>query len=227
MGLPWRSGEIAAFDADETLWADDAGVGFLEWADLGGRLPGAARGSFDAYRRLRPQDEAAALGLCATAFAGLTVDHVAELAEEHFAARIAPGIFPAMRELVAWLGARGVPVWVVTASPRFSVLPGTRRLGIPDERVLGVEVEVVDGRVGPRLSAALTYRSEKATRLAAAAGRAPLLAMGNGSNDRELLESATGLAVAVDPSAKPRSDGGPSLAETARQHGWPILRLQS
>lgn len=225
--LPWAPGGLAAFDADETLWADDAGVGFLEWADRGGRLLAEQRGAFEEYRRLRPRDEGKALALCATAFAGLAAEEVAALAEAHFATRIAPGIFPAMSSLIDWLREAGAAIWVVTASPRFSVLPGTRRLGIPDDRVLGLEVEVEAGRLGARLVGPPTYRAEKARRLVEAAGGPPLLAMGNGSNDRELLEAATGLAVAVDPSEKPRSDGGPSLADAARRLGWPVLRLQS
>lgn len=221
--LELEPGAVAAFDADETLWDGDAGVGLLEWACREGHLldPGAhAR-----YLALREEDEGAALALCATAYAGLAPARVEELAEEFFAAGLGARIFPAMRALVDHLHGRDVRVHVVTASPAFAVLPGSRALGIPDQRVVGIELVREGDRYAAEVAGAITYRGYKATELRGRAGAPPVLAMGNGSNDAELLASATELAVAINPSEKGRADGAPSLAEEASARGWPVVRL--
>lgn len=217
----------AAFDADDTLWDGDLGIGLLEWASARRVLAGPEGGkaAFAEYQAARARDEGLGLELCATGFAGLPVGTVAALAEAHFQECMADRVFPAIRSLLGYLGGAGVPVYVVSASPRFAVLPGTRHLGVPDAHVIGIELAVADGVYLGRMEGGLTWREEKASRLRRRAGRPPVLAAGNGSNDLELLASATGLAIAVNPSTGARRDGGPSLAAAARDRGWPIVRL--
>ena len=225
--LGLRPGDPVAFDADDTLWDGDLGIGLLEWASTRKVLAAAdgGKGAFARYQELRAADEARGLEVCATFFAGLPVARVAELAEAHFRERMAARVFPAIRTLLVFLASRGAAVYVVSASPRFAVLPGTRALGIPDAQVAGIELAAEGGVYRDHLAGPITWRAEKALALVRLAGRGPVLAAGNGSNDLELLASATGLAIAVNPSTSARRDGEASLHDAARARGWPIVRL--
>lgn len=227
LDLPLGAGAVAAFDADETLWHTDAGIGFLEWCSRTRVLPGedGGAGVFEAYRRTREQDEEAGLMACATAFVGLPVARLEELSRGFSREFVEPLVYPAMRELLEWLQGRGVAVYVVTASYRHAALPGAAALGIPPERVVGIRLREVGGVVTGERLGPVTFRGFKASELEAHAGGPPVLAMGNGSNDRELLEAATHMAVAINPSTSARRDGTASLAAAAAGHGWPVLRL--
>lgn len=222
------AGAVAAFDADETLWHTDAGIGFLEDASKNRRLAGddGGAGVYDAYLETRARDEGEGLMACATGFVGLREERVAELSADYAAREVVPRIYPAMRQLFDWLHGQGARVFVVTASFEHAVRAAAADLGVPPERVVGIRLAVEDGvvveeRVGP-----ITYRGGKPAALQAVCGSAPVLAMGNGSNDRELLEAATHLAVAVNPSPRPRRDGTCSLAARAEELGWPVLHLE-
>ena len=218
---------VVAFDADETLWHVDAGIGFLEDSSrrrvLAGEGGGA--GAYEAYLATREADEGAGLMACATAFVGLTEARVQELAADYAARDVVPRIYPEMRQLFAWLHGQGARVFVVTASFEHAVRAAAGALGVPPERVVGIRMAVEDGIVTDQRVGPITYRGGKPAALRAVSGAAPVLAMGNGSNDRELLEAATQLAVAINPSSKPRRDGTPSLQDAAERYGWPTLRL--
>jgi phosphoserine phosphatase len=221
-------GAVVAFDADETLWHTDAGIGLLEHASRDRLLLGedGGAGVFDAYVETRAQDEGRGLEACALGFVGLTEARVAELAADYAAREVIPHIYPAMRQLFDWMHGVGARVFVVTASFEHAARAAAGAMGVPPERVIGIRLAVdEEGVVTDRFVGPITYRGGKPAALRAVSGAAPVLAMGNGSNDRELLEAATHLAVAVNPSAKTRRDGTISLAGRAEELGWPVLEL--
>lgn len=226
LDLDLREGDVAAFDADETLWHGDAGVGFFQACATRGDLASGGVEVFDAYVAARRDDEGEGLRRCATAFAGLEVEVVEALAEAFFQQHLLPAVYPEMLELFTWLESQGVEAWIVTASPVFAALPGGRALGVPPERVVGIQLAREGGRYLDRIEGPVTYRVGKPEALRAACGRAPRVAAGNGSNDAELLEAATDLAVAVNPAPGTRRDGTPGLAQRAQAQGWPVLRLE-
>lgn len=225
--LPLR-GAVVAFDADETLWHTDAGIGLLQDASKNRRLAGedGGAGAYEAYLETRARDEGEGLMACATGFVGLAEDRVVELAADYAAREVIPRIYPAMRELFGWLHAQGARVFVVTASYEHAVRAAAGDLGVPPERVVGIRLAVEGGVVMPERVGPITYRAGKPAALRAVSGAAPVLAMGNGSNDRELLEVASHLAVAVNPSTTTRRDGTPSLLARAQELGWPVLRFE-
>lgn len=224
--LELGAGDLVAFDADETLWDMDCGVGFLEWASDQGKLPSQdGESPFEVYSRARLEDEREGLVRCADAFSGQEVAEVAGWAEEFFTQFGEPKIYPAMRQLVEYVEQSRAQFFIVTASPDFTVIPGAKALGLGAERVVGIQLEAEGGVYGSEIFGPVTYRQGKPEALRSRTGQAPRVAAGNGNNDRELLEAATDLAFAVNPSRSLRRDQTPSLYDAAKERAWPILKL--
>jgi HAD superfamily phosphoserine phosphatase-like hydrolase len=219
-----------AFDADGTLWEGDVGEDLFEafLAERGARPAAeaalvreaeahgasaagahdAARSLYEAFRAGRyPEDRAFAM--MAWCFAGWTEAEVADLAERVLEERrIEARLRAALRPVLEWARARGVDVFVVSASPRAIVERGVRRLGLPAERVLAMTPAVRDGRLLPELGAPATYGDGKVRALeravpAGAPGEplALLAAFGDSAYDAPMLRAAR-VPVAVAPSPK-------------------------
>lgn len=223
--LQLGTGDVVALDGDGTLWWGDAGEAFLAYAAEKGALGPDPEGLLDQIRRVTSLDQEDGLQAQAMAFAGLEVARVEELARDFFREQLSASLHPAMAELLSWLHSLGVRVFLVTANFEHAVLPAAEHLGISPLRVIGVRLRVLEGvlqglRIGP-----IPFRSGKARELHEHTGRAPRLVLASGSDDRELLEAATDLAIAVNPSPRQRRDGAASLARHAAEVGWPILRL--
>src|SRR5579864_1505354 len=97
---------LAVLDCDGTLWAPDAGEGFLHWElERGLIAPDVARWVRARYADYKagkvPED--VMCGEMVTIHAGLRHPEVERAAEEYFATHVEPFIFPEMRELVARL----------------------------------------------------------------------------------------------------------------------------
>jgi phosphoserine phosphatase len=125
-------------------------------------------------------------------------------------------VFGAVARLQERLRSAGFEVWVVSASPRLAVVPFARRIGVEDERVLGMREVVRDGVLSSDLEGPPTYGEGKVMALMRAAGRGPLMAVGDAVTDAEMLGAACaagGLAVLLDR-------GDPALRALARERGW-------
>ena len=227
LGISWKPGDIAAFDADETLWDMDCGVGFLQWVCEQKKLPlFSGKTRYEIYQEARKRDEKEGLSRCADAFQGRSVSEVKEWVQEFSESFCHHKIYPAMKDLFSWLQSRGVSVYIVTASPRFTVLSGAKEIGIPEEQVIGINLKVFDGIYSDEIIGPVTYRQGKPQALLEVTKKAPRLCAGNGNNDRELLEVATDLTVAVNPSKNTRRDGSQSLYDASKANNWPILELR-
>ena len=216
------AGTLAAFDADGTLWSADVGEAFLLHAGEQGLLPKWPKGRavWEEYeRRLARGDLRHAFELCVTAFEGALDRDVAAWADAMVRPRWKDHLFPAMRELVASLQESEAEVWIVSASPAWTVIPGAKLLGIEAKHVIAAIPKLdADGRVTGEMGAPLPTQERKPEALLAAAGRAPHLAVGNSTYDYPLLDSARALALLINP---PADEGWKSRA---RGESWLVQR---
>ncbi|MBI4677259.1 MAG: haloacid dehalogenase-like hydrolase [Elusimicrobia bacterium] len=195
------------FSADDTLWAGDAGSAFLRWLIAEGKLARSDGGKdlYAEYEALAGRDRAKGRAFAATLMAGMKESEVRDLAAQFFSRHFLGRIYRPMTDLVAKLRDSGRQVWVVSASNRWIVEAAAEFLRVEPERVLG---PVPDGARKP---AAVKKRL----------GRRPVLAVGSGRSDRELLRRSAGPALLVTHG----SATDPGLLALARKKGWLVVDL--
>lgn len=205
---------VVASDGDGTLWRGDVGDALFDALVDAGRLRPAAREALATEAReagLEPAgdanriatalreafrggriEEARYFALQTWAYAGYRVEELAaECATVLDAFAFERAVRPTMRQVVAWCAARGVPFYLVSASPLAMVLEAARRLELPAESVVAMVPAVEDGVIAPRLAAPPTYGAGKVARLAEVLGGAALLAaFGDNTWDAAMLELA-------------------------------------
>jgi phosphoserine phosphatase len=142
-------------------------------------------------------------------FAGRTEDELVDFGESLFDAKEGAGledaIFDDVKRLLAALDDMGVEAVILSGSLRGVLLPGTRRLGIPDARVFGTEPH--RDEAGRYLPVAVTmFGPEKGVRLDEVSGaRQVAAAFGDApsGNDKDILHRAR-LPVAMNPQGRHR-----------------------
>ena len=210
-------GALAVFDADGTLWREDAGEAFLRHlVSLGWvRLPDGSD-PYRAYERAVERDRAAGYAYAAQLQEGLEAVRVAEEAGRFAREWIPPRLLSGTLELRALCEEAGLTPVVVSASPQPIVLAAAPRAGVSRERCRGIEVRVREGKFTSEVIPPVTYAAGK---IQAARRFAPRIALACGDSltgDLPLLETAE-IAVVVAPST-----GSPLSLEAGRR-GWPIL----
>ncbi len=210
--------QVATFDADGTLWADDVGEDFFRWLIAEGRLPGVSPGEdrYAAYEAQLEVDTAGAYASVATSMAGLEEATLKGWCRDFFEARYAEKIFAPQAALVRSLEAAGVEVWVVTASPRWIVQAGMAWFELPPERVVGIDVAVIGGRLTDRVVGPVTYRAGKVAAIDLRIRQRPALASGNTMSDFDMLVAA-GEGVVINP--------GEELGREAMVRRWMVQRF--
>lgn len=215
---------IAAFDADGTLWNTDLGEGFFQYEIREKLLPGLPTDPWGHYRKWKGSgDPRPAYLWLAQIHKGLPLATVRAWAAQHVKSLSPMPIFEEQKQLIAHLIKRGVRVYVVTASIKWSVEPGAALLGIPQDQVLGVQTQVIDQTIGDLQKDFITYREGKIQQLLLqTAGVAPFLCSGNSTGDLNLLESATRIKLAVRSAPKGHElfDVESKLHDFAIQNGW-------
>ena len=206
---------VAVFDCDGTLWAPDAGEGFLDWELKRGLVaPAVARWIRARYADYRvgnvPED--VMCGEMVTLHAGLRDEVVERAAEEYFASHIEPWIFSEMRMLVARLQQQGCAVWAVSSSNQWIIRVAMRRFAIPPERIMAAEVAVEKGLITDRLIRIPTGPG-KATAIGEKIGPTVDAAFGNTRWDAEMLQLARH-PFAINPTA--------DFEQLARKNSWSI-----
>ena len=116
----------------------------------------------------------------------------------------------------------------MTASIKWAVEPGAKRLGLDFDHVLGVETAVDNGVLTDKAAGYMTYKEGKpAALLQVLGGRRPFFCSGNSTGDTALLACATHAALAVG-AARPETHGEDlyksevGLREAAKKQGWLI-----
>lgn len=207
---------LACFDADGTLWSEDIGEAFLRWLIAGHLLPNhdCAKDVYADYEARVEVDRAEGYAWAVRLMAGLPVEDVVRWSRQ--LAHAWPCYRPAMADLARGLAAAGVEVWIVSATNRWTVTEGGRLMGFAPERVIGMSVEVADGRLTDRAERPLIANAGKVEAIGRVIGRRPDLAFGDSKGDFEMLCDAR------QPLVVGRRDKPASLLPIAAERGWPI-----
>lgn len=207
---------VAVFDCDGTLWRDDAGYEFMAWSLAQGLVSRKTSDWIDSRYRLYRAGEVSEIAMCGEMvqiYEGLRETGLRVAAATFFRTRIAAGVFPEMRTLVAALRASGADLWAVSSTNNWVIEEGLRAFGFPPGRILAARVEVVNGAITSKLIDVPSDEG-KAIALKRAGVPAPDMVFGNSIHDAAMLAIARH-PFAVNPS--------PELQGVASGRGWPIF----
>ncbi|MNJ93471.1 haloacid dehalogenase-like hydrolase [compost metagenome] len=218
---------VAAFDADGTLWDTDLGETFFHY-QIDNKLVSLPKDPWNHYQEMKQRNPQEAYLWLAQICKGQTLETVHNWAKSSLKAHHPVPVFSEQQKLIELLLSRGVKIYIITASVKWAVEPGTSFYGLSYDNVIGVETEVVNGVVSDKQKGFISYKEGKVEALLArTGGKAPFLASGNTMGDFQLLQSATHLGLAV--SAASRDDKlfktERELSENAQLHGWASHRF--
>jgi HAD superfamily phosphoserine phosphatase-like hydrolase len=210
---------VALFDCDGTLWARDSAKEFFYWLIENGMLsaPIAAQAGRFATQFDAGMSEPKICRQMCRITQGLFADEVELKAKEFFRTRIAPTIYPEVRDFIACLARRGCDIWAISSSPEWLIQTASEYLCIEKAKIIGSKLRVRQGRFTKRLDLLPTGMS-KARVAHTLIGRDADIAFGNTIHDRFLLELAH-VPVAVNPTIE--------LRLLARTRGWQIMQFSS
>ncbi|MGZ6123428.1 MAG: HAD family hydrolase [Myxococcales bacterium] len=213
-------GGLAVFDADGTLWREDAGEAFLRHlVSLGWVRLKDGSDPYEAYERAVDQDRAAGYGYAAQLQAGLQVDRVQAEAERFAESWVPPRRIADAQRLRELCQAAGLSPMVVSASALPIVLAAAPLAGFDRDRCRGIEVAIREGRFTADVLQPITYAAGKVS-VARKLGRIALACGDSHQGDLPLLEAAD-VSVAVAPAT------GSPLSTEARRRGWFLLDQDS
>ncbi|MEZ0372661.1 MAG: HAD family hydrolase, partial [Candidatus Sericytochromatia bacterium] len=200
-------GQVAVFDADGTLWRKDAESAFISWLNFRDLLrPGAQPSSLpadDHYHALRARSPAEAARFATGLLAGLQESQVRSEAQSFFQEEVSAHIYTSQLKLIRRLQAAGAEVWIVSSLNQWLAETGARALGVPAERVIGARLAVVNGKLTPTLLQPLPSQAGKVEAIRSRIGRQPWLAVGDGSDDIEMLSDVSQLRLVIHPVTDP------------------------
>ena len=215
--------QIAAFDADGTLWAQD--VAEILWQRLveqnalreagSGPLARAVRSLGEEPSRETHQDYMRLLqlyrdGRCPEetmvramlqGLAGIREDDLYESAREAIRSVEKSMAIDNGRpaDMIRQLREQGFRIVIVSASPRWAVEVAVDRFGIEPRDVVAGQVAVVDGVLTSSIIEPLPHGQGKIQALLRACGSVPHVSVGNTISDLALLEAASHLKLLVNP----------------------------
>ncbi len=230
-------GGVLAFDGDGTLWSGDVGDDlFLALLEHGGIRPeahaalerlGTAHGMapglearelahqvFTAFEAGRiPEKEI--YEMVAWLFAGWRVDAVRDFARGVVARReVKRRLHPETRRVVEWAMGRGIPCYVVSASPRAVVEAAVVEVGLDPANVLACTPREEDGTVLAAIIEPIPYASGKVSCLRSRTSGPLYAAFGDNVFDFELLAAArVPVAIRPKPRLRARAAELPSLVQ--------------
>lgn len=118
-----------------------------------------------------------------------------------------------MLELMQALNNYGFETWIVSASNAYIVRALARRIGHPEERVLGIELHTQGGSYTDRVIEPVPIGEGKLELFLDTVGRSPVLMIGDSMNDFEMLENCEGVSIVIDK-------GDEELVENAIKLDW-------
>jgi phosphatidylglycerophosphatase C len=231
---------LVALDADGTLWSGDVGIDSIRTllasrgvrASAGPALREEAKrcrvelredandqaaALYDAYEKGTYHEERA-FRMMTWAFAGYRADEMRDFANDvvrqgSLPARMHAEVVP----IVRWASDRGIPIFVVSASPVAVVEAAVELLALPVAQVLAMSPAVDNGVLLPEVLEPATYGSGKVEALLARMpGHTLLAAFGDSVFDLPLLgEARLPVAVRPKPELRQRASECPGLVELA------------
>ncbi len=214
---------VAAFDADGTMWDTDLGEGLFSY-QIKNKLVPLPDDPWAHYEHLKSHvsNHVAFLWL-AQINKGVPLKQVQEWAESAVKEMDPVPIYDEQWKILEKLTELQVEIYIVTASIKWAVEPGARRLKLNAEQVLGIETEVVNGIVTEKQKGVLTYREGKAEAIVAHTGGVkPYFAAGNTEGDKWLLESATALRLVMSSAPEDMENWSTekTMLTLAEKRGW-------
>jgi len=171
-------------------------------------------------------------------FAGHTLDEVRKIAEETFLDETRSPVSERMlgtrgrpkgaryirecTELLALLLRRGFVVWAVSGSNKWSVEPVFRRLGIPAEQVIGIDLIERDGILTATPLEPIPIHAKKVDALREHVPGAPLLVASDSRLDIPLLQYSSGLRIYVNSHQRNPSDFF-TIGKIVRDDSWVVI----
>jgi len=222
---------LAVFDADGTLWDEDAGETFFQWQLDNCGFKNLPEDPWAHYRNWKKRDPHGAYGWLAQISRGHDIATVRGWAETCFRAHEPWPVFRSMQELFQKLKTAQFEIFIVTASVKWAVEPAAfHLLGVPHTHVLGIETEIIATSAGPAIvsdvvKTPITYRQGKADALLkATGGRKPVFASGNTLGDIALLDIASEFKMMIQSESPLLSTKAGLVAEEKklRDHGRPL-----
>lgn len=218
---------VAAFDADGTLWDLDLGETFFHH-QIDNKLVSLPPHPWSHYEQMKAENPQKAYLWLAQICQGYSLEQVQQWAQDGITAASPLPLFLEQKRLIDLFVAKGVQIFIVTASVKWAVEPGAEIMGLSKDHVLGIETQVQNGLVTDQQKGPITYREGKvAALLERTQGKYPFFASGNTMGDFKLLESATHLRLAV--SAASRDDKifrtESELQQNAEQRAWMTHRF--
>ncbi len=216
---------IAAFDADGTLWNTDLGEAFFKYQISQGLLKNLPEEPWHYYRKWKESgDPRPAYLWLAQINEGHPISEVRAWAEAAVCVQSPLPIFEEQKRLIEYFQANKVDVFVITASVAWAVEPGAKRLGIPFEKVLGVQTKLQKDIVTKEQNGKITYREGKLEALLEiTGGQKPFFASGNTMGDLALLEGAKlRLTVGAATETEELFTTEENLRKEAHARGWMV-----
>lgn len=214
---------VAAFDADGTLWDTDLGE-MLFGYQIEKKLVPLPADPWGHYEHLKvAESHPVAYLWLAQINKGIDLSTVRKWAEAAVKAQEPIPVFAEQWAILEKLKALDVEIYIVTASIKWAVEPGARRLGLHEDQVIGIETHVENGVVTDQQKGVITYREGKAEALLARTGGVkPYFSAGNTEGDKWLLEMATDLRLVMSASPEGTENGltEAKMLKLAAERGW-------
>ena len=211
---------VAVFDCDGTLWNGDAGGKFLKWSIEQGLVSRSTSDWIDTRYRAYLAGERSEEQICGEVvqiYAGLRDEELRAAAARFMQEFVPTRIFEEVVAVAEALHRGGTEVWAVSSTNKWVIVEGVRQFGIPEERVLAVELRVTDGLITSEL-VDVPSGEGKAVALKRMGLPHPDAIFGNSIHDLAMLEMARN-PFPVNPS--------PTLLKEAANRGWGYFMPQS
>lgn len=221
------SSPVAAFDADGTLWDTDLGENFFQY-QIENKLVELPKNAWEYYQGMKAENPPKAYLWLAQICKNHSLAQVHIWAQDAVKNHFPLPVFFEQKKLIDLFLARGVQIYIITASVKWAVEPGAEILGLQKDQVIGVETEIKDGLISETQKGLITYRQGKVDALLEKTkGKKPFFCSGNTMGDFQLLQNSTHLSLAV--SAASRDDKlfktEQELQQNAQQFGWQAHRF--
>lgn len=125
-------------------------------------------------------------------------------------------VFPEILDLVDFLRANHWEAVIVTASPTVGIRAIANHVHVPEDKVLGMDLDIQNGILTETILEPFTYGSGKVSKLALHKNKNADLSFGDSINDLPLLKSAQKLGILIE-----RND--PAFTESCKSSG---IRIQ-
>lgn len=193
---------VAGFDADGTLWKADVGEVLLRYVIKNDLIDAIKGKPFDFFSDMYRKDKVKALSWVTQIYQNIPEEEVLHWSEKGLEEEPIEPI-PFVKEIIDFLQSRGVAVYLVTASLKWSAIPAASKLyGIRPEHVIGNQTRIKEGVISNELIQPLSLQKGKVERFFEATKKTPFFCAGNSMDDLPLIKMASHIKLAIKTSTK-------------------------